>query len=297
MEMELAKKDTTINEKVNENELARLEIDQLNSKVYDIKKEKEEKDEAFDIATGKINSLEDDNISLKLRMYSATIKKFKTKMNVGTSAKETGDSSDKEKELAKTVKEKNKKLTESETRNRQLAEKLAEIESDKLENVGNVDEKYKKVNDKLTAKSKELKQSEGKLKKSEARVNDILEDLSEKTKKIAELENSNTRLRLMKDQAVEFNEKKKSSPDNDKPSKVEEKVEKKKVKCPYENTGVCRRKADCKEVHPKKTCQPHSKLGSCPLESSCEHRHPYGICYDWERYGSCYGKCFERSWS
>ena len=43
------------------------------------------------------------------------------------------------------MKEKNKKLTESETRNRQLAEKLAEIESDKLENVGTVDEKYKKV--------------------------------------------------------------------------------------------------------------------------------------------------------
>ena len=122
------------------------------------------------------------------------------------------------------------------------------------------------------------------LKESEKRVKDLMESTNLMKKKVSELENSNTRLRLLKDQALETAEKNMKTKDEE----VDDKSKNKKVKCHFENTGVCRQKNDCTDFHPKKTCQAHSKLGSCPLESSCEHRHPHGVCYDWERYGSCY---------
>ena len=258
-----------------------------------MKKEQDNKNEALDIATGKINSLEDDNMKLieRLKIYSATIKGFRSRMNDEPSTENT----DETKKLKDAVKEKNKKLSESEARNRKLAGKLSELEANFKENSSSVDEKYKKVNDKLSAKTKELKNSEQKLKKAENRVKELLESSDKDKKKIAELENCNIRLNLMKDQALDVKEKtRKQSTNDEKADKVEKKVDadevskKKTDKCRYENTGFCRRKSECKEWHPKKTCQSFSKLGSCPLESTCEHRHPYGICYDWEKFGSCF---------
>ena len=115
-------------------------------------------------------------------------------------------------------------------------------------------------------------------------MKELLENINEKNKKISELENSNSRLKLMKDHATEAAEK---SLKDIKNKTVESHEASKKVKCRFKNTGVCRRMSDCKDGHPRKTCQSHSKLGSCPMESTCEHRHPYGVCYDWEKYGSC----------
>ena len=110
----------------------------------------------------------------------------------------------------------------------------------------------------------------------------LLENVDEKNKKISELENENTRLKLMKDQAKEGAEKKLRQ------SKNEDTLDtSKRVRCRYDNSGRCRKNSDCKDVHARKTCQSYSKLGSCPMESTCEHRHPHGICYDWEKYGSC----------
>ena len=82
----------------------------------------------------------------------------------------------------------------------------------------------------------------------------------------------------MKEQAVEIKEKS--------GAKEDIKANAPKVKCHFENTGVCRQN-NCVNIHPKKTCQPFSKLGSCPLESSCEHRHPFGVCFEWEKHGTC----------
>ena len=103
--------------------------------------------------------------------------------------------------------------------------------------------------------------------------------VSDKNRKISELENSNSRLRLMKDQAKEIADKKSVTPP---PSSASVK------KCKFENTGNCRNGNKCPEAHSKNTCQSFSKLGSCPLESQCEHRHPYGICYDWQNHGACF---------
>jgi hypothetical protein len=117
-------------------------------------------------------------------------------------------------------------------------------------------------------------------------VNDLLDTINDKNKKISELENSNTRYKLIKEQVNEAAAVKSKEDVKDKDDIDAQKVAKK-VKCRFDNTGKCRRSSECKDVHPKKTCQSHSKLGSCPMESTCEHRHPYGVCYEWEKYGAC----------
>ena len=113
------------------------------------------------------------------------------------------------------------------------------------------------------------------LKKSESRVKELLERNVEKGKKISQLENVNTRLKVLKDQAQEIEEKTKhhrrihdevSTKKSD--TKINWKKDEKK-KCKFENSGTCRRKNSCGDYHPKTTCQSYSKLGSCPLESRC----------------------------
>ena len=131
---------------------------------------------------------------------------------------------------------------------------------------------------------KDLKKAETIIKNSEARVEELLAAVNKNNKKISELNNAITRLTMMKDQAKDaVNIKLK---ENKKETVVDHAA--KKTKCRYENTGICRSKSECQDVHPKKTCQSHSKMGSCPMESTCEHRHPYGVCYDYEKYGSCH---------
>jgi hypothetical protein len=129
------------------------------------------------------------------------------------------------------------------------------------------------------------------LKQAETRTVDLLDTVQELNKKISELENMNTRLKVMKGQAEEVIEKKDRANEN-KPKEVSENLRKDDIKetknkCKFENTGSCRKKSECREIHPKKTCQAFSKLGSCPLESACEHRHPFGVCYAWEKNAFC----------
>ena len=73
--------------------------------------------------------------------------------------------SDKEKYLTNTIKEKNKKIKEGEVNNKKLADKLAELEKviddDK---VGSVD-KTKNLNNQLLSKTKEAKKSAEEAKK------------------------------------------------------------------------------------------------------------------------------------
>ena len=191
-------------------------------------------------------------------------------------------------ELKKNLKEKNKKLKEAESRARKLADKLSEIESKMDEDEGSIDDKYRKVNKKLTGKIKDLKKVQQQLEQAETKAKNWLETVTEKNKKISQLENENTRLKSMNEHANEIiNKSSKVKEVVEKKEKVEENTIENKKKCRYENTGVCRAKNECKDLHPKKTCQSFSKLGSCSLESSCEHRHPFEVCYNWEKYGSC----------
>ena len=104
LEMELVKKDTLLNEQANELKMVKNDLEEVNEKLHVSEKEKESKDEALDIATGKINSLEDDKLNLqkKMKKYSLALHKFRTQSEEGASKDkndEGNDKSDKEKEV------------------------------------------------------------------------------------------------------------------------------------------------------------------------------------------------------
>ena len=279
LKLELEKKDILLNENKNDLKAAQLELTEQLHVAQSLRDDFKNKDEALDTATAQINGLEEKKKVLenKLREYTEMLR---------TLIKEKDEKSDqpneREKELANTVKEKNKVIKKSETAQKRLASKLAELENKVNEN--NTKEKYKKVNDQLSAKTKEAKKNNDDLKKAEKRAIELMDTVSGLNKKVSELENSNTRLRLMKDQAKEIIEK----TDKARPKSTSDAITtNNKKKCKFENTGNCRNR-ECEDIHPKKTCQSSSKLGSCPLESSCEHRHPFGICFDWEKNGQCF---------
>ena len=281
LKIELEKKELLLNERENELKLAQLEISELTNDKHLLKEEVRGKNDALDTATAKTNSLEENKKTLesKLRTYSNSLRSLIKEKEAKDSH---ADSSAKVKELAATIKEKNKVIKSAETAQRTLANRLAELEKVVNDKKTDVDDKYKKVNDQLSLRTKEAKKANDDLKKSEKKAKELQEIISDKNKKLSEVENSNTRLRLMKDQAQEIVDK------CDKMNKNGVKDDTAKVKkCRFENTGNCKNR-NCVDFHPKKICQSFSKLGSCPMESACEHRHPYGVCYEWQNTGVCY---------
>ena len=108
-----------------------------------------------------------------------------------------------------------------------------------------------------------------------------MKDMSSLNKKVSSLENENVRLKLIGSQyqevAAKSSEKEQQQPQQDQPLQ----------KCSFEDRGSCKRKEECRFVHPVGTCQSFSKLGSCSSQYSCTMRHPQRTCHHFERYGSC----------
>ena len=109
LEISGMKKDSIINEKKNDLELLKVDYEEVKEKLNTVEKEKDKKEEALDIAMGKLNSLEDDKADLQKRLmiYSSTIKKQlkDLKSNSGKDDdEETDEGSNKVKELKKTLK-------------------------------------------------------------------------------------------------------------------------------------------------------------------------------------------------
>ena len=165
---------------------------------------------------------------------------------------------------------------------------MAELENIVSGNKASTDDKYKHINNQLTAKTKEAKKSADDCRVSEKKAKELQEIIASKNKKISELENATSRLKLMKDHAKEAAEKLMPEKEKETIEKTEDKKKKPAVKCRFEDTGLCRSKNKCEDIHPKKTCQSHSKLGSCSTASLCELRHPFGVCFEWQRHGYCY---------
>ena len=65
-----------LNEKTNQYDILAVELSESKDRVFSLLKELEETNEALSLATGKINSLEDNHINLerKLMKYSGTLK-------------------------------------------------------------------------------------------------------------------------------------------------------------------------------------------------------------------------------
>ena len=152
---------------------------------------------------------------------------------------------------------------------------------------------------------------------------ELNEKLTVSSKKVTELENVNTRLKLMSDQSSEAlaqNNKNskpnierkehrntsknnssqgrsRQSPARSSPSQTASKPprrssshkspEKSQIRCKANNTGKCYKGRECRDIHVERTCQLFSKLSFCPHETTCEFRHPTGTCYEWENTERC----------
>ena len=125
-------------------------------------KDLEEAKDALAIATGKINSLEDDHINLKSKLlkYSGTLKVLNRKRKNIPAASENGSAT----EIVKDIR---KKLSESESRVKGLLEQVANLQSLQSDETDSIENKFKKANDDLTCKIKDLKKAESDLRKAE----------------------------------------------------------------------------------------------------------------------------------
>ena len=112
----------------------------------------------------------------------------------------------------------------------------------------------------------------------------LMKDLEEKNKKISSIENHNTRLNLIKNQATEVADK---TARQERIVAPKETPTQQKKLCTFENRGTCKRKEQCQYRHPRITCQSYSRHGSCSDESSCEWRHPRTNCFQFSIDGSC----------
>ena len=169
-----------------------------------------------------------------------------------------------------------------------------------MQNISTVELKTKEINDKLNNKTKELRNKDRELKKAEKSIKELNEKLNTGQKKISELENTNTRLNLMLDQAKDAVSSKsvRKRDKNESPPRRRESTENSSsskaptpkaspTRCSYDNTGKCRKGRNCQNIHAKQTCHVYSKLGQCQLGSQCEFRHPAAICNEWRELGTC----------
>ena len=100
---------------------------ELKEKVHAVSKENDEKNEALESALGQNNLLKEEKVKLqdKVMLYSAAIKKLRGDRN-------PSDENAEIKELRKVIKEKNKKISEAESRSKLLGQRIAELESSKI---------------------------------------------------------------------------------------------------------------------------------------------------------------------
>ena len=175
VQLQVARRDGELSELQQANDLLKTEIDNLLLQLSDAKREKEEARENLESALGKINEyeLETRKLKNKVKLFSLAVNDFKenkTARNSGNKDVNAGDIS----KLQKSLKEKNKKLADSESTSRKLGQRLAELESQLSQDKDSLQAKLKKSNDRLNSKSKELKKVETSLKESEARVAELL---------------------------------------------------------------------------------------------------------------------------
>ena len=110
MNIEMNNKDTIINEKKNNFELAQSDIEALNLKENELEKSNKNKTEALDIANGKFNSIEGEKACLQKRLmkYSAMIKQLSLNKVDDKKEEKVDKANGKLVYMKKTLKQKNK---------------------------------------------------------------------------------------------------------------------------------------------------------------------------------------------
>ena len=146
--------------------------------------EMEVQKEALNIATGKVNSLEEEQTDTRAKLvkYSNTIGVLRKQLKASPVTDSISSSQ---------LKELRKQLSESNERARHLAAQVSKMESSNSDDGESIESKYKSVNNFLTSKIKALKKAEGDLRKAESSVKKLTDSINVKDKKITELENCN----------------------------------------------------------------------------------------------------------
>ena len=292
LELDVESKDAQLTEKENGIINVKLENSELSKEIENLKQETKIKDEANDIMTAKVNTLEETKSLYegKLKTYGQMIKKLNNELK-DFKANKPVDTNEEVKKLKVQLKQKDGKIVENQRDLKNFVDKLATLESQVKGNSTNITSKYKNLSAELNEKKKEIKQAKDDIDSAKKRTDEFQDLINKKNSKICELEATNTRLQLMYDHSKELNRKGTENVEvkvvEDKPKEEGVKINASPKKCSFENSGNCR-KPNCPFLHPKKTCQAHSKYGSCPSESICEHRHPSNICYHLQNVGYCY---------
>ena len=98
--------------------------------------------------------------------------------------------------LKNAVKEKNKKLSEAIRAQKDMADKLVDLEGKVYGDNSNMGQKFKTASTKLNDKTKELKTTQEELKTVIGREKKLQECMNDKNSKIADLEATVTRMKL-----------------------------------------------------------------------------------------------------
>ena len=215
-------------------------------------------------------------------------------------------------------------MAEAEDRARKLGNRLSELEELQSESGKSIEVKYKKSIEKVTTVTKELKQVQRSLEKSETLVKELTKTIDANTKKISELENCNSRLRLLKEQAVEVakNGSCDSKPQHDREESSRHPSDRKSsCKSPHERKASVKlysgrkesvkspsdRKASVKSPERKESdrspdrrrssqrsspdrsrrlCK-FERTGTCHNRSDCRNYHPVRTCQFYSKIGAC----------
>ena len=307
MLLELKKKESIINDLHNEIDLLKIEQAECSEKILESEKKSVELQSSLDCALVRANSLEDMNAKLLRdnKLFCGSIKKLTAMKNVSGSLP---------------VKGKGESNSEVEERCKKLGQKVTELETQISETSAANEQKLKKANDDLNTKIKELKNKETALKRVEKSVRGLTDKLNASEKKVTELENSNSRLRLLNDQNKEISVRREEQDSNKKGRERSPRVSHSRSnkspsarrtsplsrsrhssphtrcsreassnpkRCAMDNVGRCKRGSGCRDIHASKTCQLYSMFNVCQNVSSCEFRHPTGTCYEWQQLGTC----------
>ena len=186
----------------------KLEIEKLTINKKTLENTLKEKDEAISLLTAKNNSLEDTNINLNAKIVD--LQKNQTLCE------------DRIKTCCLTI--------------TQMSGELKPLKSSDSDTVNKLKQEVAKPSKITDEKQKGLKIALGNLKKKESAEKDIQSDFNLKNKQIIDLENENTRLKLMFEQAKDSAYPSQSSPRESVSNSVPNVIPEPR-KCSYENTG------------------------------------------------------------
>ena len=207
------------------------------------------------------------------------------------------------KKLNDNLKTKTKDLVEAKTKNKELAEELAELQNKvngKDDKSADTD-KCVKLTKVVSNKSKEITELKNENKALKEKSEEYLKKMNDASSKATAFEIKNTRLENQVENLIEAvgkrdaNKECTESVEPQSRNVPESQVMQTTVKCRHNDKAICNRKETCQYTHSKLVCSSYSKFAQCENEQICPRRHPTGACNRWKK-GVCNKdlECFYR---